>query len=135
MYTTKDSGLIWFAFIIIHRIIGTKLYLNKLKISDDKYCSICLHEPESITHFFFHCPLLERFWSSLSFWILKKIGKRIQFNKETVIYVQMSDEKIINLSIMSVKKCIFSLSRNKKSIFFIDIVRHLQTYYAYEKNV
>ena len=54
MCTTKDTGLIWFALRIIHRIIGTKVYLNKLKISDDKYCSICLHEPESITHLFFH---------------------------------------------------------------------------------
>ena len=35
-------------FRIIQRIIGTKLYLNKLKISDDKHCSICLHMPESI---------------------------------------------------------------------------------------
>ena len=68
MYTTiKDSELIWFAFRIIHRIIGTKVYLNKLKFSD-KYC-FCLHGPESITHLFFHCPLLERIWSSLSFWI------------------------------------------------------------------
>ena len=107
MCTTKDTGLIWFALRIIHRIIGTKVYLNKLKISDDKYCSICLHEPESITHLFFDCPLVARIWSSLSFWILQKTGKRIHFDKETVILGQMSDDKIINLIIMLVKKCIF----------------------------
>ena len=65
MYTTKDSGLIWFAFRIIHWIIGTNVYLNKLKISDDKYCSICLHEPESITHLFFHYPRVARIWLCL----------------------------------------------------------------------
>ena len=133
MCTTKDTGLIWFALRIIHRIIGTKVYLNKLKISDDKYCSICLHEPESITHLFFDCPLVARIWSSLSFWILQKTGKRIHFDKETVILGHMSDDKIINLIIMLVKKCIFSLSRKKNLITFTDIVRYLQTYYAYEK--
>ena len=58
MFTTKETGhrLIWFAFRIIHRIIGTKTYLNKLKI----YCSICLHEPESVTHLFFYCPFVAR---------------------------------------------------------------------------
>ena len=40
MYITKDSGLIWFAFRIV-----SELYLNKLEISDDKYWSICLHNP------------------------------------------------------------------------------------------
>ena len=30
MYTTKDTELIWFAFKVIHKIIGTQLYLNKL---------------------------------------------------------------------------------------------------------
>ena len=128
MYTTKDSGLIWFAFRIIHRIINTNVYLNKLKISDDKYCSICLHEPESITQLFFHCPLVARIWSSLSYRILHKIGKRIQFDKETVIYGQMSDAKIIHLIIMSVKKCIFSLLRKKNRLLLLilwDIQKHI----------
>ena len=37
----------------------------------------------------------------------------------------MSDDKIINLIIMLVKKCIFSLSRKKNLITFTDIVRYL----------
>ena len=37
MYTTKDTGMIWFAFRIMHGIIGTKLYLNELNISDDQH--------------------------------------------------------------------------------------------------
>ena len=134
MCTTNDTGLIWFALRIIHRMIGTKVYLNKLKISDDKYCLICVHEPKSITHLFFHCPPLgARIWSSLYFCILQNTGKRIHFDKETVIFGQMSDKKIINLIIKLVKECIFSLSRKKNLIIFTDIVRYLQTYYAYEK--
>ena len=71
----------------------------KLKISDDKHCSICLHEPECITHLLFHCPFQARIWSCLSFLILQMTVKIIKFNKETVIFGQMYDDKIINLII------------------------------------
>ena len=46
--------------------------------------------------------------------MLHKTGKRIQFDIETIIFGQMSDDKLINLIIMLVKKCIFSFSRNIK---------------------
>ena len=45
----------------------------------------------------------------------------------------MSDDKIINLIIMLVKKYISSFSRNKNSIAFTDIVTYLHTYYLYMK--
>ena len=61
--------------------------------------------------------------------------KRIHFDKETVIFGKMSDDKIINLIIILVKKCIFSLSRKKNLVTFTDIVRYLQTYNTNEKNV
>ena len=44
----------------------------------------------------------------------------------------MSDDKIINLIIMLVNVFIVLL-RKKNLITFTDIVRYLQTYYAYEK--
>lgn len=89
MYTTKDTGLIWFAFRIIHRITGTtfKLYLNKLKISDDKHRSICLHEPESITHLFFHCHLLQEFCHVCPFGFYKTQGKEFNLIKKNRFFL------------------------------------------------
>ena len=85
--------------------------------------------------FIFSLPTCCKNFVKLAFLDFAKIGKRIQFDKEPFIFGQMSDDKIINLIVMLDTKCIFSLSRKKNSITFIDIVRYLQTYYAYEKKI
>ena len=47
----------------------------------------------------------------------------------------MSDDKIVSLIIMLVKKCISSFSRKKNSIAFTDSATYLQTYYLSEKKM
>ena len=83
--------------------------------------------------YFFIVHLLQEFGQACTFGFCKRQKKRIHFDKETVIFGKMSDDKIINLIIILVKKCIFSLSRKKNLVTFTDIVRYLQTYNTNEK--
>jgi hypothetical protein len=126
MFTTKDTGLMWFAYRIVHRIIGTNNYLFKIKVLDNKACSICSQDPETITHLFFHCPFVARIWTCLSSWILQKTGTRVQFDLQSVLFGLLSDcDKIINLIIILVKRCIFSFSRKKSPFTFNDVTAYI----------
>ena len=70
----------------------------------------------------------------ISSWIVQKTGIRIQFDIETVLFGLLSDsDKIINLIIMLVKRCIFSYSRKNLPFTFNDITAYLQSYYSCEK--
>jgi exonuclease III len=136
MFTTKDTGLIWFTYRILHRILGTNNYLHKIKIVDNKACSLCSQDPETILHLFFHCPFVTNIWSCLSSWIFQKTRKRLQFDIQTVIFGLMTPhDKIINLIIMLVKRCIFSFSRKNLPFTFNNILASLKSYFSYEKKM
>lgn len=131
---TKDSGLIWFNYRIIHRILGTNKILHMCKIKNSPLCSICFLEPETITHLFFYCPSIFRIWLLMSDWIFRKSGERIVFDAKTVIFgVPEKKYLAINLIIMLVKRHIFSQSRKSANIAFENIVKYLQNYYSLEK--
>ena len=85
-YLTKDSGLIWFNFRIVHRILGTNKYLHMSKIKNSPLCSVCEGEPETIKHLFFYCPHVNVIWQTLSDWIFQKSGERIIFDVKSVIF-------------------------------------------------
>ena len=57
----KNNDLIWMQYHIIYRIIGTKDYLYKLKLSNDCVCSLCSEYNETITHLFVHCEKAKTF--------------------------------------------------------------------------
>ena len=46
--TVKNNDLIWMQYRIIYRIIGTKDYLYKLKLSNDCACSLCSEYNETL---------------------------------------------------------------------------------------
>ena len=104
MYTTKDTGLIWFALRIIHWIIGTKLYLNKLKTVLSLFTWSRIYNPLTI-------PLCICCKNLVMFILLdfKKIGGKIKFDKETVIFMT---------KIMLVKKWVFFILEEKEINYF-----------------
>ena len=64
--TTQDTKLRWFQFRILHNLIATKSFLIKIKQSSDDKCSFCNIEVETISHLFWHCSHVQKFWKSFS---------------------------------------------------------------------
>ena len=58
---TRSVYFIYLHYRIINRIIATNTYLVKIKISNDKMCTFCKQENETIAHLFWKCPVTQTF--------------------------------------------------------------------------
>ena len=56
-HTIKDNYLVWLQYKILHRILGTRNYLYKLKISESESCIQCKEEKETILHMYWERPV------------------------------------------------------------------------------
>ena len=52
---SKDSYIQWFQTRINHRILATNSLLYKMKIIDNKMCTFCNCQEETIVHIFWEC--------------------------------------------------------------------------------
>ena len=66
---TKDTNIRWFQFRLIHRILSTNVFLNKIGIKDSNSCSFCNNNPETLIHLFYDCPHVKHFWDETSEWL------------------------------------------------------------------
>ena len=53
---TKDTYIRWFQSRIVHRILGTKSLMFKMRIAANNLCTFCNNEVENIMHLFWYCP-------------------------------------------------------------------------------
>ena len=60
-----DTKLRWFQYRLIHRILSTKSFLYKIKLSDSDLCSYCNKEPETLYHLFIQCEIVTDFRKQL----------------------------------------------------------------------
>ena len=51
------SSYIWFQYCVLHRILGVKELLVKMKISECNRCRLCDQSAESIIHLFSECTI------------------------------------------------------------------------------
>ena len=84
--TIKTSDFIWFQYRIINRILETRSFLHKVKISSNPNCIYCDSSPETIEHLFLNCPFVADFWDKLRQWSTRKIGLYFKFNKFDIIF-------------------------------------------------
>ena len=70
--TTVETKLHNFHLKFIHRIIATNSYLFKVSIKDDKNCTFCQLQEESVEHLFYVCPFSNRFWQHFWTWLKSK---------------------------------------------------------------
>ena len=61
---TKKTSLRWLQFRMNHRILGTNDYLFKMKLTENKKCTFCQDQPETIKHIFWECEHERYFWDS-----------------------------------------------------------------------
>ena len=59
------TNIRWFQYRILHRILATNTFLQKIGITNDNKCSLCHAEPETLVHLFWSCPGVSQFWNTL----------------------------------------------------------------------
>ena len=84
----KKTGLMWFAFRIIHQIICTKLYLNKLKFLTKNIGLFVYINHNLLPNCFFIVHLLQEFGHGCPFGFYIRHGKEIHFIKIRLILVK-----------------------------------------------
>ena len=63
--TTKESKLQVFQHKLIHRIIPTKKFLFRAKLTESPNCTSCDNTEETIEHLFWDCPTIRNIWVQL----------------------------------------------------------------------
>ena len=82
----KDHKFIWFQYKLLNRILGTRGYLTKLKITEDPYCNFCNYCIEDIIHLFCECHLVQSFWNNLTSWLQKISPINLCLDKERILF-------------------------------------------------
>ena len=103
--TTSDVHLKWFQYRLIHRLIPTQRYLFLIKISNSSMCTFCGSEPETISHLFWDCPFVQRFWADVLQWIHEKCPhcEFFNFSECLVLFGYKEDcktDKVMDLIIL-----------------------------------
>ena len=81
----KDNSLVWFQYRVLFRILGTRSYLYKIKITDSNLCGLCGSHSETITHLFVECPKVKDLWTNISKWFENKLSIKIELDTPSKI--------------------------------------------------
>ena len=134
----KNNDLIWIQYRIIYRIIGTKNYLYKLKLSNDCVCSLCSDCNETIIHLFVHCEKAKTFWAKLKTVVKSRRDYDICISAPSIIFCHLSygDSFIpLNTIYMAAKMYIFECARSRSGLTIERFCNYMNTIYLEQEYV
>jgi len=109
---SRDTYIQWLHTRIIHRILGTKSLLYKMKIVDDNICTFCNNHEETLTHLFWSCEHIQT--------IVQYVTNVLNINNVNLTTLSCQDmllgiciEKMnpINILLLEIKRYIFMCKR------------------------
>lgn len=130
-FTIPDNQFRWFQFKIIHRILGTRDLLLKMKISESNLCGLCNLYPETLKHLFSECCKSNFFWNQLIMRITSKINN-LPFTSLTKIFGFLNtcnNQEALNTILTVARYFIFVNSKNKSTLYYNDFVKLLNKVY------
>ena len=84
--TIRDNDIIWLQYRLLHRILGTKDYLFKIKLTTDRSCSFCKNSFETVYHLFTGCSQVKLFWENIKEFFYSKLGLQISIDETNIIF-------------------------------------------------
>lgn len=130
----KDPKLKWLNFRIIHRIYGTNVFLQKIKLKSSSLCTFCKTYEEDLCHLFFDCPYVRTIWSNIEEWISNKV--KITHNvtvRDAILGKYGKKEQIINKIVNTTKHYITVKRYNEQCLNFNELKHHIFYLYITEK--
>ena len=123
---TREVRLREFQYKLIHRIIGVKDHLFKMRIVNENSCSFCKKNAETIEHLFVECDYSQDFWKQFTTYLKEKIQKQIILTKLDILFGVSKGDSMINHMIILGKKHMFYRKRNNLLPSLEDFVSYLK---------
>ena len=127
--TIHDNEIKWFQYRILHRILGTKEYLFKIKYKNDNVCVFCKQNVETIMHLFVDCNVVKNFWSEIKRNVSLYLGLELALTPQDIILgVLKATTTTTNIIYLTAKAYIFQTARSNGILIF-------QNYCQFIKNI
>ena len=82
---TSKPYLKAFQYKVLNSILYTNDKLYKIGYTENRYCSFCSHENETLYHLMFHCPYSRKFWEAFELYFLQVTNQQISLNPQDVL--------------------------------------------------
>ena len=126
--TTTDSKLRWLQFRVIHRILNTNSFLNKIGHLDSDLCQFCNLEPETISHKLYLCSFTQTFWNEVFSWFRSTVNYNRSHTLHLIIFGTNTD-KILNLILLLGKLYIYNTKMNNSRLLLRNFKSFVNIYY------
>ncbi len=94
--TTIDSKTRNFQYKLIHRIITTNSFLQKIGKREDNLCTFCETESETIEHIFFNCTKVQSLLRQLEDWYKTSTSNEIDLDRMSFLLGNQNHSGIVN---------------------------------------
>ncbi|MCU7800901.1 MAG: hypothetical protein KZQ70_12335, partial [gamma proteobacterium symbiont of Lucinoma myriamae] len=133
---THDTTLIWFQTKINHRILATNYLLEKMKIVNNKSCSFCSEEDETIIHLLCSCRYVDCFWKNLLFYINHKcITTFTLWTEKEILFGLDKSDTVLNKIILQAKYYIYKSKLNNHHPLLNQFKKQILYLYKTEKYI
>ena len=129
---SNDHTLIWFQYRLIHRILGTRDYTTKIKITSTSKCRLCNNATETIAHLFYYCQKTLDLWNKLRQWISQNTNLTLPNRIDFILlgyYVIEPNFIPINFIFLITKRYIFTCALFQKTLNLPSLKEKLKNSY------
>ena len=126
---TKEFKLRMLQFKIIHRILPLNPWLFKCKLANNKNCTFCHINIETIEHIFSECIIVQNIWLRLYDWLKIK-----PFSKNEILLGNNEEEHGIENIKLIIKNCIYKAKLKSEVPTFEAICNIIKQRIKLEKN-
>ncbi len=112
---SRDTYIQWLQTRIVHRILGTKSLLYKMKIVNDNLCSFCNKHEETLTHLFWECEHTQSIINYIKHSLILNNFNLLNISCQDVLLGICSDKMTpINILFLEIKRYIFICKKDSK---------------------
>ena len=117
------------------RILGTNLYLCKIKTKNSDLCTFCNIESETIVHLFWDCIYVNPILGEFVTWVNTISKLNFELTPVDVILGKLNASAILNLLLILLKLYIYQQRLNNKTPDLTGFLSFLKYYQKLEKHV
>ena len=128
---SKDVYIRWFQYRLMHRIIPTNYYLNKIGIIPSSMCTFCLIHTETIQHLFFYCDFVQRIWNYFDA-VFSNANINIDLDFSVVLFGG-DFAQVLNLILILIKCYIFNCKKIRVIPSVNGSIKYLINYFQMQK--
>ena len=131
-----EVQLRWFQYRIVHRILGTNSFLNKIGLSDSPLCTFCGLLPESIFHLFWNCPVVAQLVDEVKLWLGNLYGVIVEITCPAFILGRtLKADTTLNLVLIILKYHIYKQKLKNCRPNLIGFKKEVASYYNLEQYI